>query len=124
MSDYCLIGSSGDDGDVLNSSSSTLPEPIQIVTAHMDHKFELNTVALEELLLREDIRDKHVVVLSVAGAFRKGKSFLLDFMLRFLENTVGFHYRLTIGTPVELLYATQCTLLSKLNCCVDVHDYM
>ncbi|CAB1343792.1 unnamed protein product [Coregonus sp. 'balchen'] len=49
--------------------------PIQIVLAHEDdHKFELDTAALETLLLQEDVRDLNVVVVSVAGAFRKGKN--------------------------------------------------
>lgn len=60
--------------------------PVQIVIAKNDHVFELDENALAEILLSEDIRDKHVVVLSVAGAFRKGKSFLLDFFLRYLEH--------------------------------------
>ncbi|XP_071243954.1 atlastin-2-like isoform X1 [Salvelinus alpinus] len=61
--------------------------PIQIVVAHEDdHAFELDEVALERILLQEHVRDLNVVVVSVAGAFRKGKSFLLDFMLRFMYN--------------------------------------
>ena len=62
--------------------------PIEIVLAREEHKFELNTEALEKVLLGEDVRDKPVVVVSVAGAFRKGKSFLLDFLLRYLQNQV------------------------------------
>ncbi|XP_073484130.1 atlastin-2 isoform X1 [Aquarana catesbeiana] len=61
------------------------PCPIQIVLAHEDdHNFELDEKALERVLMQEHIRDLNVVVVSVAGAFRKGKSFLLDFMLRFM----------------------------------------
>ncbi|RVE49770.1 hypothetical protein evm_005500 [Chilo suppressalis] len=51
-----------------------------------EHKFKLDEAALSELLLREDVRDCSVVVISVAGAFRKGKSFLLDFFLRYLNH--------------------------------------
>uniref|UniRef100_A0A7N5ZYH4 GB1/RHD3-type G domain-containing protein n=1 Tax=Anabas testudineus TaxID=64144 RepID=A0A7N5ZYH4_ANATE len=71
------------------------PGPVQIITVSKDdHSFELDTKALEQVLLAENVRDKHVVVLSVAGAFRKGKSFLLDFMLRYMyrkddENWLG-----------------------------------
>ena len=36
----------------------------------------------------DEVRDRKVVVLSVAGAFRKGKSFLLDFIIRYLEKQV------------------------------------
>ncbi|XP_073343028.1 atlastin-3 [Pagrus major] len=61
------------------------PGPVQIVTVcKEDHSFALDTEALGRILLAPEVRDKHVVVLSVAGAFRKGKSFLLDFMLRYM----------------------------------------
>uniref|UniRef100_A0A3B3QKA5 GB1/RHD3-type G domain-containing protein n=1 Tax=Paramormyrops kingsleyae TaxID=1676925 RepID=A0A3B3QKA5_9TELE len=63
--------------------------PVQVVLAHEDsHRFELDEAALERVLLQEHVRDLHVVVVSVAGAFRKGKSFLLDFMLRYMYNQV------------------------------------
>ncbi|KAK3564494.1 hypothetical protein QTP86_022769 [Hemibagrus guttatus] len=59
---------------------------VQIVTVNKeDHSFGLETKALEQILLAPEIRDMEVVVLSVAGAFRKGKSFLLDFMLRYMH---------------------------------------
>ncbi|XP_071395512.1 atlastin-3 [Centroberyx affinis] len=71
------------------------PGPVQIVTVcKEEHSFALDTEALGRVLLAPEVRDKHVVVLSVAGAFRKGKSFLLDFMLRYMyrkdnENWLG-----------------------------------
>uniref|UniRef100_A0A8C6TLG6 Atlastin GTPase 2 n=1 Tax=Neogobius melanostomus TaxID=47308 RepID=A0A8C6TLG6_9GOBI len=59
--------------------------PVQLVVADEDeHSFSLQEEALERLLLREPVQDMSVVVVSVAGAFRKGKSFLLDFMLRYM----------------------------------------
>ncbi|XP_054648458.1 atlastin-3 isoform X1 [Dunckerocampus dactyliophorus] len=62
------------------------PGPVQIVTVcKEEHSFTLNEEALARVLLAPEVRDKHVVVLSVAGAFRKGKSFLLDFMLRYMH---------------------------------------
>lgn len=67
-----------------------VPGAVQIVRVNKeDHSFELDTEALEEVLLAPEVRDKHVVVLSVAGAFRKGKSFLLDFMLRYMNRRVS-----------------------------------
>ncbi|XP_061582192.1 atlastin-2-like isoform X2 [Cololabis saira] len=59
--------------------------PLQIVVAdEEEHSFRLQEAALEQLLLQDEVQDLHVVVVSVAGAFRKGKSFLLDFMLRYM----------------------------------------
>ncbi|OQV22613.1 Atlastin-2 [Hypsibius exemplaris] len=66
-----------------------LPEagrPIQIVRQHDDHTISLDESALTDLLKRQDIIDKKVVVVSVAGVFRKGKSFLLNFMVKYLRS--------------------------------------
>uniref|UniRef100_A0A7N6AJQ8 GB1/RHD3-type G domain-containing protein n=1 Tax=Anabas testudineus TaxID=64144 RepID=A0A7N6AJQ8_ANATE len=61
--------------------------PIQIVLANEDeHSFELDAAALEKILLQDHVKDLNVVVVSVAGTFRKGKSFLLDFMLRYMHS--------------------------------------
>lgn len=62
--------------------------PVQVVLAHPDHTFELDEEALSEILLHDDVKDRSVVVVSVAGAFRKGKSFLLDFFLRYMNSKV------------------------------------
>lgn len=60
-------------------------QAVQIINAPEDHVFELDEAALESVLLQEHVRDKQVVVVSIAGAFRKGKSFLLDFCLRYMN---------------------------------------
>uniref|UniRef100_A0A8C5EMH4 Atlastin-3-like n=1 Tax=Gouania willdenowi TaxID=441366 RepID=A0A8C5EMH4_GOUWI len=66
------------------------PGPVQIVTVSKDdHSFALDAEALSRILLAPEVRDKQVVVLSVAGAFRKGKSFLLDFMIRYMYKKVS-----------------------------------
>lgn len=67
-------------------------QPIQIVEAGA-HTFSLNEEALEQILLNPEIQDKKVAVVSVAGAFRKGKSFLLDFFLRYLNAKVIFYVK-------------------------------
>lgn len=63
---------------------------IPIVLVTKDHKFELDEDALERILLQDHVKDHHVVIVSVAGAFRKGKSFLLDFFLRYMKAQVVF----------------------------------
>ncbi|XP_047638215.1 atlastin-2 isoform X2 [Phacochoerus africanus] len=88
VSSTTLLGESYEDDDLVNSDEvMKKPCPVQIVLAHEDdHNFELDEEALEQILLQEHIRDLNIVVVSVAGAFRKGKSFLLDFMLRYMYN--------------------------------------
>ncbi|KAK5886797.1 hypothetical protein CesoFtcFv8_017798 [Champsocephalus esox] len=60
--------------------------PIQVLLVKDDHTFELDEAALSRILLSAEVRDREVVAISVAGAFRKGKSFLMDFMLRYMYN--------------------------------------
>lgn len=90
----------------VDASEQKRDGPVRILEALDDHSFELNTKTLESILLQPGISDKKVVVVSVAGAFRKGKSFLLDFFLRYLvkdgeddwmgedeEDLLGFPWR-------------------------------
>ncbi|CAP32657.1 Protein CBG13900 [Caenorhabditis briggsae] len=62
------------------------PQAVRIVEVveETDHSFELNTDLLEQILLNPKVADKKVAVIGVAGAYRKGKSFLLNFFLRYL----------------------------------------
>jgi len=62
---------------------------LQVVVAEDDHSFALDENALKTLLLDPRVRDRKVIILAVAGAYRKGKSFLLDFFLRYLYAKVG-----------------------------------
>lgn len=61
---------------------------IQIM-APVNHSFELELEQLKSVLLNKEIKDRHVVVVSIAGALRKGKSFLLNFFLRYLYAQVN-----------------------------------
>ncbi|XP_014671297.1 PREDICTED: atlastin-2-like [Priapulus caudatus] len=65
-------------------------QPVPVVVTGDQHTFTLDEEAIESILLQDHVRDRKVVVVSVAGAFRKGKSFLLNFCLRFMEKT-GSH---------------------------------
>lgn len=82
--------------------------PLQIVDITKEHKFILNEENLQVVLNHPKARMRKVCVVSVAGAFRKGKSFLLDFFLRYLtraghqdndwlgsdeEPLTGFHWK-------------------------------
>lgn len=65
-----------------------VPHAVPIVVANNDHTFTLDEEALRKVLLRDEIKDRYIVVVSVAGAFRHGKSFLLDFFLRYMNSKV------------------------------------
>lgn len=99
-----------DDGDLLEEVSAA--RPVQIVVAdEEEHSFSLQEEALERLLLQEEVRDLQVVVVSVAGAFRKGKSFLLDFMLRYMHRQVR-------PNAAHTLYLRSCIILHRQKCAI------
>uniref|UniRef100_A0AC35U4Q2 GB1/RHD3-type G domain-containing protein n=1 Tax=Rhabditophanes sp. KR3021 TaxID=114890 RepID=A0AC35U4Q2_9BILA len=87
-------------------------QPIQIIAPKDGGGFKLNESGLNSIFKHKSILNKKVVVVGIAGAFRKGKSFLLNFFLEYLyclqksqqnditldwlnENTQlqGFHWR-------------------------------
>ncbi|CAG2113126.1 unnamed protein product, partial [Medioppia subpectinata] len=83
--------------------------PIQVLKVSAEGRFELNLEALSAILLRDSIRDKPVVVVSIAGDFHSGhihiiiiciqlnrpfraligKSFMLNIFLRYLQSGCG-----------------------------------
>ena len=75
----CGSGSSSASSSVSANDYEVIPnpeyfgQPIQIVKVTEDRKFELDVDALGDILLRDVIRDTPVVVVSIAGDFRKGK---------------------------------------------------
>lgn len=65
--------------------------PVEVVGLdEKDNKFRLNINNLRDILLQDDIKHREIVAVSIAGAFRKGKSFLLNFFLRYLSQKVNF----------------------------------
>lgn len=65
-------------------------QAIQIIEQIEDHSFSpKNIAAIERILNSDNIRDRHVVIVSIAGAFRQGKSFLLNFYLQYMNARVS-----------------------------------
>lgn len=60
-----------------------------IVSINSDETFTLNEDALAGILKNKEIDDHKVVILSIFGTYRKGKSFVMNFFLRYLQNTVS-----------------------------------
>uniref|UniRef100_A0A1I8GTU9 GB1/RHD3-type G domain-containing protein n=1 Tax=Macrostomum lignano TaxID=282301 RepID=A0A1I8GTU9_9PLAT len=66
-----------------------VPHPVQLTTLVETEsgaeRFRLNQNIWAEMQSADRLQKSKVAVISVAGAFRKGKSFLLNFFLRFLK---------------------------------------
>lgn len=60
--------------------------PIQIISFDGGRKLKLNKGELEKIVGQNDVRGLPIAVLSVIGAFRTGKSFLLNWMERYLSS--------------------------------------
>jgi len=89
-SDNIIIGRDGERSHSPDSQSSPLipvGQAVQIVTVDPEtREFVLDEEALESILLSEQRKDRPVSVVSIAGDFRKGKSFLLNFLLRYMSS--------------------------------------
>lgn len=64
---------------------------IQIVNPS-NHLFQLQIDELTPILENKNIKYRNVVVVSIAGAYRQGKSFLMNFFLRYLYAQVNLDY--------------------------------
>lgn len=75
---------------------------IQIITP-VNHSYTLQLDELKRILEVDDIKDRHVVVVSIAGAFRQGKSFLLNFFIRYLnaQVRVWFDFKIRFLSEME-----------------------
>lgn len=62
-------------------------EAIQIVSIR-NHSFHLELSRITPILETENLKDRHVVVISVVGTYQKEESHLLSFFLRFLNTQV------------------------------------
>lgn len=66
-------------------------EAIQLLNFKNENKsVTLTEGSLEKLFLNPLVNDREVVIISIAGALRKGKSFLLNYMLRYLYSNVSY----------------------------------
>ncbi|XP_015837433.2 atlastin isoform X1 [Tribolium castaneum] len=61
------------------------PSSLQIVSANSDCTITVDEEALRCILTKNEIKDRYLSIISIAGVFRQGKSFLLNFLLRYLR---------------------------------------
>lgn len=53
------------------------------------NKVIIENAELDKMFLHPEIKNRKVVVFSIIGAFRRGKSFFLDYCLRFMYANVS-----------------------------------
>jgi len=68
------------------------------VIQQIDGILALNEKNLHDVLMSDEVKNKRVALVSIAGEERAGKSFLLDYILRHLEsNDFGGDYEVLRG---------------------------
>lgn len=72
---------------VTSSEDMELARGIQIL-APVENSIVLKVNDLKRILEADDIKDRFVVVVSLAGAVRQGKSYLLEFLVQYLNAQV------------------------------------
>ncbi|XP_077530597.1 atlastin-3-like [Haemaphysalis longicornis] len=75
--------------------------PIPILRREGGSRFTLDIGQLERILLDDNVKNLPVVVVSVAGAFRKGKSFLLNFFLQYMRNRTKDQWMEDCDAPLK-----------------------
>lgn len=71
----------------LSTKGENLASAVQIVSI-TNHTFNLESEELNKIVSNEYLKDRHVVAVSIAGAFRQGKSFLMNFFIKYLNAEV------------------------------------
>nr|XP_039252494.1 atlastin-3-like [Styela clava]XP_039252495.1 atlastin-3-like [Styela clava]XP_039252497.1 atlastin-3-like [Styela clava] len=84
------------------SSRPNTGHAVPIMQCKGNGAIELDHVALTHIFRHPDVQDKPVCIVSIAGAFRKGKSFMLNFFLRYLRNQ-GYKNPNWLGSVTEPL---------------------
>jgi len=70
-----------------NNSLNETEYAVQIMNFNEEiNEFELNEEGLSSILNHEKAKDKPVVLVSIAGDFRKGKSFMLNFFFTLFKS--------------------------------------
>jgi len=65
-------------------------KPITVFKFSDKNEVVVDNQGLERIFDRPEIKDRKIVILSLIGAFRGGKSYFLDYCLRYLYAHVSF----------------------------------
>lgn len=77
-------------GEIFCAEGTETQQAIQILSPKRNDTFLLEYNEIERIFNSDEIKDRKVVVVSIVGAFRQGKSFLLNIFLKYLYAQVYF----------------------------------
>jgi hypothetical protein len=66
--------------------------PVTILNLDNHHNIEINTEQLKEMFEHQEVVNRKIVAFSIVGTFRRGKSFFLNYVLRYLYANVSCQY--------------------------------
>lgn len=66
--------------------------PVNLMWLTQNQSIEVDYDSIDKMFLHPEIADRTIVAISIIGAFRKGKSFLMDYCLRFMYANVSLKY--------------------------------
>lgn len=89
--------------------------PIQIISFGCDRKLKLNNTEFEKIVSRDDVQGLPIAILSVIGAFRTGKSFLLNWIERFLSSDEKVKSLVTSSSRVRYDYKKLFTIGPRMD---------
>jgi len=64
-------------------------KPVNVLRFTETKQVQVDKAELEKMFDHQEVKNRKVVVFSIIGAFRRGKSFFLDYCLRFLYANVS-----------------------------------
>lgn len=64
-------------------------KPLSILSISDEAGVQVDSDALDRIFLHPEIANRKIVVISIVGALRNGKSFFLDYCLRFMYANVS-----------------------------------
>lgn len=80
--------------------------PINILNVTEKNEFIVNSEEIDKIFDHDLLNDRRVVAVSIVGIFRKGKSFLLNYFLRYLYGSVSLTF-LNLLYPLNKTYSQQ-----------------
>lgn len=105
----------------ISSAEFESAHAVQIISPTNNHSFELKLNEINKILHSDDIKDRNVVVVSIAGAFRQGKSFLLNFFVKYLnaqvkKNTIEkLHFKIVHEKIIAFHFNSTKNMMSQIG---------